>query len=71
MRGRSRALLTSRDALLVLHAVTTCATDATAFERLGHTFASVITGTSYSSASAPPTVTAGLPCSPGLPCPRT
>lgn len=36
--------LRPRDALLVLLAVTTGATDATAFERLGHTFASVITG---------------------------
>jgi len=44
MRGRYRAWLRSRDALLVLLAVTTGATDATAFERLGHTFASVITG---------------------------
>lgn len=35
---------TLRDALLVLLAITTGATDATAFERLGHTFASVITG---------------------------
>jgi uncharacterized membrane protein YoaK (UPF0700 family) len=33
-----------RDGLLVLLAVTTGATDATAFERLGHVFASVITG---------------------------
>jgi uncharacterized membrane protein YoaK (UPF0700 family) len=33
-----------RDVLLVLLAVTTGATDATAFERLGHVFASVITG---------------------------
>lgn len=41
---RSGGWLRSRDALLVLLAVTTGATDATAFERLGHTFASVITG---------------------------
>src|SRR5437660_11563014 len=34
----------SRDGLLVLLALTTGATDATAFERLGHVFASVITG---------------------------
>ena len=33
-----------RDVLLVVLAVTTGATDATAFERLGHAFASVITG---------------------------
>lgn len=33
-----------RDVLLVILAVTTGATDATAFERLGHAFASVITG---------------------------
>jgi uncharacterized membrane protein YoaK (UPF0700 family) len=42
--GRYHAWLRPRDALLVLLAVTTGATDATAFERLGHTFASVITG---------------------------
>lgn len=36
--------MSSRDARLVLLALTTGATDATAFERLGHTFASVITG---------------------------
>ena len=42
--GSYHAWLRSRDALLVLLAVTTGATDATAFERLGHTFASVITG---------------------------
>jgi uncharacterized membrane protein YoaK (UPF0700 family) len=36
--------VSSRDTRLVLLAVTTGATDATAFERLGHTFASVITG---------------------------
>lgn len=41
---RSGGWLRSRDAPLVLLAVTTGATDATAFERLGHTFASVITG---------------------------
>jgi uncharacterized membrane protein YoaK (UPF0700 family) len=34
----------SRDLLLVLLGLTTGATDATAFERLGHVFASVITG---------------------------
>jgi uncharacterized membrane protein YoaK (UPF0700 family) len=34
----------SRDLLLILLALTTGATDATAFERLGHVFASVITG---------------------------
>jgi uncharacterized membrane protein YoaK (UPF0700 family) len=34
----------SRDLLLILLGVTTGATDATAFERLGHVFASVITG---------------------------
>jgi uncharacterized membrane protein YoaK (UPF0700 family) len=34
----------SRDVRLILLAVATGATDATAFERLGHTFASVITG---------------------------
>lgn len=34
----------SRDVLLVLLAVTAGATDATVFERLGHVFASVITG---------------------------
>jgi uncharacterized membrane protein YoaK (UPF0700 family) len=33
-----------RDVLLILLAVTTGATDATAFEQLGHAFASVITG---------------------------
>jgi uncharacterized membrane protein YoaK (UPF0700 family) len=33
-----------RDALLVVLAIATGATDATAFERLGHAFASVITG---------------------------
>lgn len=33
-----------RDTLLVLLAVATGATDASAFERLGHVFASVITG---------------------------
>ena len=33
-----------RDALLVILTVTTGATDATAFERVGHVFASVITG---------------------------
>ena len=42
--GWYRAWVRSRDVLLVLLAVTTGATDATAFERLGHTFASVITG---------------------------
>lgn len=36
--------LRSHDALVVLLAVTTGATDAAAFERLGHAFASVITG---------------------------
>ena len=36
--------LRSRDILLLLLAVTTGASDATAFERLGHAFASVITG---------------------------
>jgi uncharacterized membrane protein YoaK (UPF0700 family) len=34
----------TRDVLLILLALTTGATDATAFERLGHVFASVITG---------------------------
>jgi uncharacterized membrane protein YoaK (UPF0700 family) len=34
----------SRDTLLILLALTTGATDATAYERLGHVFASVITG---------------------------
>ena len=34
----------SRDVRLILLAVATGATDATALERLGHTFASVITG---------------------------
>lgn len=34
----------SRDVLLILLALATGATDATAFERLGHVFASVITG---------------------------
>jgi uncharacterized membrane protein YoaK (UPF0700 family) len=34
----------TRDALLVVLAIATGATDATAFERLGHAFASVITG---------------------------
>ena len=34
----------SRAARLILLAMATGATDATAFERLGHTFASVITG---------------------------